>query len=75
MLNTEKNTAAMERRVLRAAKDAARAGEIHAKPRNITTVFEHGQWWIEDRDSGAQWSACDTNRGFCFEQVTDGQEY
>lgn len=72
MLNTEKNTRAMERRVKRAARDA---GLVNT--RNTSAIFEHGQWWIENAHTGAQWSVCDasgpnTVDGFVFEQVTHG---
>lgn len=65
MLNTEQNTAAMEKRVLAAARKELRR-------RNLQAFFEHGQWWVTDPKSGAQWSACDTDTSFCFEQVTEG---
>lgn len=69
MLNTEKNTPTMERKVLIAARAELGKGKLSA-------FFEHGQWWVEHRPSGAQWSACDCNNlfGFCFEQVTQGDE-
>ncbi len=39
--------------------------------------YEHGQWWVTDLDTGAQWSVtdCQTPDGreyFGFEQVTEG---
>jgi hypothetical protein len=69
MLHTETNTPAMEKRVLKAAHKALNR-------RNLTAFFEHGQWWIEHRPSGAQWSVCDAScpDGFDFEQVTHGNE-
>jgi hypothetical protein len=72
MLNTETNTPAMEKRILKAAYKAL-------KRRNLTAFFEHGQWWIEHIPSGAQWSVCDVScpgcpEGFAFEQVTQGSE-
>lgn len=72
MLNTERNTRSMERRVLGAA---ARA--LHR--RNLSADFEHGQWWITHRPSGAQWSVCDAEGGgavdgFVFERVTRGDD-
>ena len=72
MLNTETNTPAMEKRILQAAHKAL-------KRRNLSTFFEHGQWWIEHHPSGAQWSVCDaeTRNGeayFDFEQVTQRSE-
>ncbi len=45
----------------------------------IRTVFEHGQWWVVNAVSGAQWSVVDaegpgTVDGFGFEQVTAPDE-
>ena len=69
-LRTETPTRTVERAVLRAA---------HAQligRRRLAADFEHGQWWITDLDSGAAWSVCDDNSewGFCFEQVSQGDE-
>ena len=74
MLNCEKNTTTMERRVRSAAR---KAGIVTS--RNASTIFEHGQWWIENVRTGAQWSVSDaegpnTFDGFDFEQVTHGDE-
>jgi hypothetical protein len=74
MRNTERNTASMERRVRSAAR---RAGLVTS--RTASTFFEHGQWWIENIRTGAQWSVCDASGpsapdGFCFEQITQGEE-
>jgi hypothetical protein len=72
LLNTETNTPAMDARILKAAHKAL-------KRRNLTTFFEHGQWWVEHLPSGAQWSVCDASGpscpdGFDFEEVTLGSE-
>lgn len=72
MLHTETNTPAMERRVLK-------AGRALLGRRRLSADFEHGQWWLTDLRSGAQWSVCDaeganTAHGFCVEQVTEGDE-
>lgn len=69
-LKTETNTPAMEAQVLKAARAILRR-------RNLSAFFEHGQWWIEHRPSGAQWSVCDAEgpsapHGFDLEQVTQG---
>ena len=45
----------------------------------IRSHFEHGQWWITDNDTGAQWSVvdCQTEAGdnyYGFEQVSEGEE-
>jgi hypothetical protein len=88
---TERNTPTMGARAERAfemSADAARVilsdeededGDGMTK-RRINSDFEHGQWWITDLDTGAQWSVCDTEGteadgvfdGFCFEQVSRG---
>ena len=68
MLMTETNTPAMEKRVLHDAR-------LVLGKRNLIAIFEHGQWWIEHRPSGAQWAVNDTNIGlFDFEQVSLGDE-
>jgi hypothetical protein len=71
-LKTTQNTVSVERTVRKAARAAklAPAGDLAA-------WFEHGQWWVENIKSGAQWSVCDaiganTFYGFCFEQVSRG---
>lgn len=71
-LQTETNTPAMERRVLRAAR-------VLLGHRRWAADFEHGQWWLTNLDTGAQWSVVDaegahTHDGFAFEQVTRGEE-
>jgi hypothetical protein len=70
-LNCETNTLAMEGRVLKAARAIL-------KRRNLSAHFEHGQWWVEHRPTGAQWSVHDTRidgtDGFGLEQVTQGEE-
>lgn len=58
-----------EHRIRRAARLAL--GHV----RSLQTDFEHGQWWVTDRRTGAQWAVCDVEPGsFCFEQVTEGEE-
>lgn len=44
---------------------------------NLQYDFEHGQWWVTYKPSGAQWSVVDCQTGggedyFDFEQVSDG---
>ena len=70
-LMTETNTRHMERRVLRAARYRLGAH------RDYQADFEHGQWWLTRRSTGAQWSVvdCETASGIPyldFEQVTKG---
>lgn len=76
-LKTETNTPAMERRILRAFL-AFRDYDI-AHARQISVDFEHGQWWVTDKPSGAAWSVVDAEGrgaidGFDFERITQGDE-
>ena len=73
----EQNTPKVERLVRAALSNAIRLGSAPAsmRRRDIRTFFEHGQWWIEDARTGAQWSVNDASPGeFSFEQVTRGEE-
>jgi len=72
-LMTETNTPAMHKRVLRAAN--YKLGHT----RKFQADFEHGQWWVTELGTGAQWSVvdCQTQGGvdyLDFEQVTQGDE-
>ena len=72
MLNTETNTLKIENRVRHEAHRY-----LHIPRAHVLTFFEHGQWWVEDARSGAQWSVCDVAdpiRLFDFEQVTIGDD-
>lgn len=73
-LMTETHTKLMEKRVLRAAR--FRLGQ--GRKRRFQADFEHGQWWVTDLDSGAQWSVVDCQRDgidyLDFEEVTRGEE-
>lgn len=71
-LKTETNTNAMERRI----RSAARTALGH---RRLQADFEHGQWWMTDLRSGAQWSVVDAEGGnsvdgLDFEMVTSPEE-
>lgn len=79
MLKTEQDTAAMYERVL-----AAAVASLGLSSQRLQADFEHGQWWITDIPTGAQWSVCDatgpdsgrfrgTVDGFDFENVTEGE--
>ena len=72
-LKTERNTQAIDRRIRACARDM-QIGSGHYE-----TDFEHGQWWITDLRTGAQWSVVDAEGGrsvdgFDFEQVTYGED-
>lgn len=68
----EKNTQQARALILRA---------YHAQygARKVLAVYEHGQWWVTQPSTGAQWAVNDaegpgSTGGFCFEQVSAGEE-
>jgi hypothetical protein len=71
-LKTEQNTPATEKMVIKYAHKELGRG--------LSAFYEHGQWWVEKRSTGAQYSVVDiaNERGsfvkFGFEQVTQGEE-
>lgn len=76
MLKTETNTKRMGERVLLAANAAGLRGR---RSDSLSVDFEHGQWWVTNRRSGAQWSANDAEGpgsfySFSFEMVTQPDE-
>jgi len=52
--------------------DSLPRGRDALAPNEFDAVFEHGQLWIVHNPSGAQWSVVDTNYGFSFEMVSEG---
>jgi hypothetical protein len=40
---------------------------------DLQVDWEHDQWWVTNRMTGAQWSVVETSRGLDFEQVTEGE--
>jgi ribosomal protein S27E len=74
-LECQTDTPEVEGRVLEAFK--AMEGTYHQNPE---TVFEHDQWYVNCKTCGAQWSVNDAEGpgsidGFCFEQISEGDEY
>jgi len=72
-LRSTVDTPEIEQAVLADARAGAPLGE------RLSANYEHGQWWITDFDTGAQWSVVDCWSGavgdyFGFEQVTEGDE-
>lgn len=72
ILETTINTPSVARRVRRAAN-------VRLGRRRWQTDYEHGQWWVTDLDSGAQYAAvdCQTINGIDyidFERVSRGDE-
>lgn len=68
-LQCETNTSAVEARIRRHF-----AAWSRIPTRDFHLDFEHGQWWVTARRTGAQWSVCDAIPGpFCYEQVSEGE--
>ena len=68
-LKCETDTSEMEERIAWAASEALGLARFQVD-------FEHGQWWVTDLDTGAQWSVVDEEPGtdgFGFEQVSRGE--
>lgn len=75
-LKTKTNTPAMGKRVIRAARYRLGTHGPYGRS-DYQADFEHGQWWVTDLRSGAQWSVvdCQTQDGIDyldFEQVSQG---
>ncbi len=68
-LPSTRNNVTTERRVRSAARQR---GMVNT--RTASTFYEHGQWWVENARTGAQWAVVDTLNGFDFEQITKGDE-
>lgn len=71
-LRTERNTPEMGDEI---EQDAREVLGRH----NVRSFFEHGQWWVEDTETGAQWAVNDAEtatgeESFDYEQVTQGDE-
>lgn len=80
-LKTETDTPAMHDRVLREFLASDHADERYDD--DFEAVFEHGQWWVHDKRTGASWSVVDVeiqnfrgkfDGGLDFEQVNAGEE-
>ncbi len=74
MLRTGQNTEAMGLDV----RDAACIA-LGFKIEDVQTDFEHCQWWVTHKPTGAQWGAEDAEGpgsvdDFSFEQVTPGDD-
>jgi hypothetical protein len=65
MLKTEVNTQMMKDRILFAAKDRFSGNdETVGYPFFLPSVFyEHGQWWVENTETGETWSVVDAEGG------------
>jgi hypothetical protein len=79
MLKTEHNTPTMEARVRRAWRRWRFQQCGSRRAAGFSFDFEHGQWWVTDLDTGAQWSVVDAEGGssvdgFDFEQISYGED-
>jgi len=68
--------------------EAFSRSEYHNADMDYDEFYEHGHWWVECKQTGAQWSVVDSEGGptvyvdgpdgqqigFDFEQVTEGEE-
>ncbi len=65
MLKTEINTPEMRDRVLAAARERFSGNDEEVGyPCFAPVVFyEHGQWWVENTDTGEFWSVVDAEGG------------
>lgn len=77
-LKVEQNTPDMAERIIRAF-DVSPEGLGEHEHCEAEAVFEHGQWYVNDKTCGAQWSANDASGpgsvdGFSFEQISEGDE-
>ena len=76
MLKTE-NPKSSKKRIMAAARVVLGGGARGNG--GCVVVYEHGQWWLIHRMSGAQWSVADatgpgTSDGYGFEMVTEPNE-
>jgi hypothetical protein len=79
MLKTERNTLTMCNRIRRAWRHwrLQKYGDRNAS--GFSFDFEHGQWWVTELGTGAQWSVVDAEGGdsvdgFDFEQISYGED-
>lgn len=68
MLRTERNEPEIAIEIL---EDASRVLGISED--RLEVFYDHGQHWVEDRETGAQWSVVDAEPGlYAYEQVAQG---
>jgi hypothetical protein len=77
MLKCETNTPQVENEIMLAAnEEISGIKPIH---KELTTVFEHGQWWVQCVICGAAWSVVDCQTdgddAIGFEQVSEGDGF
>ena len=79
MLKSETNTPAIEKKILNAAVHYLHQGDHSLGFKHFQADFEHGQWFVTNLHTGAQWSVNDAEGpgsidGFSFEMITEGNE-
>lgn len=77
MLKTE-NPKSSKREILAAARVVLGGGAVRGNG-GCVVIYEHGQWWLRHKMSGAEWSVTDatgpgTSHGYGFELVTEPNE-
>jgi hypothetical protein len=65
MLKCETNTPEVEKEIISLASTSTEIGKQH---KNLSTAFEHGQWWVICLDCGSQWSVTDCHKD-CIDYV------
>lgn len=52
------------------------AGPELGARKDLQADFEHGQWWVTNRYTGAQWSVVEVTgpEALAYEQVTQGDD-
>lgn len=72
--STNPNTSPIEIRKAFIRDDDHELSNSSLKEKDLQVDYEHDQWWITYLPTGAQWGVHDTENGFCFEQVSEGEE-
>lgn len=81
MLRCETNTPSMAREIELAFEEWSNEGnwvdqEKEVRASQLSVDFEHGQWWVTHRPTGAQWAVNDAvidgRESWDFEQISEG---
>lgn len=78
-INTQRVEGSIRRALREWLHDPRTLGaHLRLKFNDLDIAFEHGQWWVTSRESGAAWSVVDAypgyGLGFDFERVAEGEE-
>jgi len=61
----------IDREIRREFDDEGHLGPVHL---TAEVVHEHGQCFMNCKGCGAQWAVAESNGGYVFEQISDGDE-